>query len=99
MQKQHQQKANPKTDKTAPIKARMELEELRLNSRNPLQNIKLNAAQQEQKYLANYEDQLVMTNTTGKEIEEVFDSLDSLIAASNSLMPPFKTDRLDNEPF
>ena len=33
-----------------------------------------------------------------KEIE-VFDSLDSLIAASNTLMPPFKTDRIENEPF
>ena len=29
----------------------------------------------------------------------MFDSLDSLIAASNTLMPPFKTGRVENEPF
>ena len=44
------------------------------------------------------EQQSLTILNTGKE-NEVFDSLDSLIAASNSLMPPFKTVRLQDEPF
>ena len=39
-----------------------------------------------------------LTGGVGELLPEIFDSLDSLKVASNSLLPPFKTVRLQNEP-